>query len=120
MRQPSRQLPVRRVALAFAARFPHFPKVMRGITDYARQHGHWLFTTGGEAFYFPVQALKNWRGDGVITVLRNASEAAAARRLNVPTVTFVTMLRSPGVPRVIVDHAAVGRLAAEHLVTRGF
>src|SRR4051794_28515335 len=78
MRLQAEQGPARRIALAFATRFPHLPKIVRGIADYARAHGHWLFTTGGESFYFPIEALGKWRGDGIITVLRNADEAAAA------------------------------------------
>src|SRR5947208_15815159 len=103
MRDEPSKIATRRVALSFPARFPQWPLVVRGITDFARQHGCWLFTTSGEEFDVPVQTLKKWRGDGVITVVRDAREAAAARRLKVPVVTFVKLVRSPGVPRVTVD-----------------
>src|SRR5436309_11283409 len=85
----SKQRPSRHVALAFPTRFAHLPLLVRGITDYARAHGRWVFTTSGESFDLPVQSLKNWRGDGVIAVLQREADAAAARRLRVPVVTFV-------------------------------
>src|SRR3954468_14695248 len=112
--------PARHVALAFPTHFAHLPAVVRGISDYARAHGNWVFTTSGESFNLPIRALKQWRGDGVIALLQNAADAAAARRLKVPVVTFVGLVPKPGVPRVMVDQAAIGRVAADHLISRGF
>jgi LacI family transcriptional regulator len=112
--------PARRVALAFPARFAHLPGIVHGITDYARAHGRWLLTTGAELFGLPIGDLRKWNGDGVIAALGNAEDVAAARRMKIPVVTMFGMVRSPGVPRVMVDQAQIGRLAAEHLVSRGF
>jgi LacI family transcriptional regulator len=112
--------PSRRVALAFPARFGHLPQLVHGVTDYARAHGRWLLTTGSELFGLPVATLRKWRGDGVLAVLASAADAAAARRLTVPVVGMFGTVRTPGVPRVMVDQAAIGRLAADHLITRGF
>lgn len=119
MGQPNRKSS-RHVALAFPTHFAHLPAIVRGIADYARAHGSWVFTTSGESFNLPIQALSKWRGDGVVALLQNARDAAAARRLKVPVVTFVGLVQNPGVPRVMVDQAAIGRLAAEHLIARGF
>lgn len=110
----------RRVALAFPSRFAHLPAIVHGIADYARAHGHWLLTTGAEQFGLPIRDLRRWHGDGVIAVLGSAEDVAAARRLEVPVITMFGMVRSPGVPRVMVDQAAIGRLAADHLLGRGF
>ena len=69
---------------------------------------------------FPSRTLKRWRGDGVITVLDNEADARAARRLDVPVVTFVGVVPKPGIPRVMMNQASIGLLAAEHLMARGF
>ena len=37
------------------------------------------------------------------------SDAVVARRLKIPVVTFVGLVQNPGVPRVMVDQAAIGR-----------
>lgn len=116
----TRRRRLRRVALAFPTHFAHLPAVVRGIARYAQQHGNWLLTTSGEAFDLPVQSLARWHGDGIISYLQSDADAAAARRLHVPVVTFVGLVRQPGVPRVMMDHAAIGRLAADHLLGRGF
>jgi LacI family transcriptional regulator len=120
MQRSSSIPPSRRVALAFPSRFAHLPAIVQGITEYARTHGRWLLTTGAEFFGLPVQHLVQWTGDGVIAVLATPEDVAAARRLKVPIVTMFGMVRSPGVPRVMVDQDEIARLAAEHLVSRGF
>ena len=117
---PAAKPAARRVALAFPTRLGHLHSIVRGIMDYAQQHGNWIFTTSGEAHDLSVRALNRWRGNGVITLLDTEAEARAARRLKVPVVTFVGTLRKPGIPRVMRDQPAIGRLAAEHLLARGF
>lgn len=79
-----------------------------------------MFTTSGEAHDLSVRTLKRWDGDGVITALDNETEARFARRLKIPVVTFVGLVRQPGIPRVMMDQPAIGRMAADHLIRRGF
>lgn len=110
----------RRVALAFPIRMAHMHSIVRGVLEYAQQHGNWLFTHSGEAHDLSVRTIKRWRGDGVIAVLDNEADARAARRLRIPVVTFVGVVPRPGIPRVMMDQFAIGRLAAEHLMARGF
>jgi hypothetical protein len=62
--------------------------------------------------------------DGVLMTLRDAPEAvAAARRLlraKVPTVDLTIERPDVRLPRVVSDHAAIGRAAAAHFRERGF
>jgi LacI family transcriptional regulator len=110
----------RRVALAFPVRLAHLHTVVQGIADYAHEHGNWVFTTSGEANDLSIRSLRRWQGDGIITSFGTELEARAARRLKIPVVTFVALVKNPGIPRVMMDQAAIGRLAAEHLLSRGF
>lgn len=119
-RHDSRRSAARRVALAFPTRLAHLHSIVRGVVDYAQEHGNWVFTTSGEAHDLSVRTLRRWHGDGIITALDSEADARAARRLRVPVVTFVGIVRKPGIPRVMMDQLAIGRLAAEHLVARGF
>jgi len=48
------------------------------------------------------------------------AEVRAAGALTVPVVNISGALRDPGLPRVMVDHLELGRMAAEHLLERGF
>jgi len=104
--------------LAFPSRLAHLNTVVHGIADYAR--GAWVFTTNGEANDLPLTHLKGWRGDGIIGSVATEADARAARRSKIPVVTFLALLKDPGVPRVMMDQGAIGRLAADHLLSRGF
>jgi LacI family transcriptional regulator len=110
----------RHIALAFPVGLAHLQRVMQGIVEYARGHGRWLFTTSPEAVTLPIQSLRGWRGHGVIATLVNDAEARAAKQLRIPVVNFSGALPDAGLPRVMVNNPAVGRLAAAHLLACGF
>lgn len=112
--------PSRHVALAFPLGLAHLTPLLRGITDYARANGPWLFTSNPESVTMPIQTLRGWRGDGVIAVLATPADAKVAAQLPMPVVTFAGALKDPGVPRVMVNNPLVGRHAAEHLLACGF
>ena len=49
----------------------------------------------------------------------DARPGACARELEIPLVNLATTLPDAGLPRVSVDHKAIGRLAADHLLDCG-
>ncbi len=65
-------------------------------------------------------ALRGWRGDGVICVVNNRKNRSFATSLKVPVVNVTGRFTSPGVPSVIGEDDTVGRMAAEHFISRGF
>jgi LacI family transcriptional regulator len=98
---------------------------MRGVTDYADRHGGWTLTTspptltGAEEIAHTVYSLRGWPGDGVIAAIGNKAEGRAARELGIPVVNLAGAMRDAGLPRVMADHYAIGRMAAEHFLERG-
>ncbi len=64
--------------------------------------------------------LKTWRGDGVIARLHNRTIAEAVRQTGLPLVDVLGTAACSHAPLVHVDNAAIGRMAAEHLLDRGF
>ena len=115
----------KRVALAFPASVPWMAICVQGIAEYAAEHGGWTLLTspptlgGAEEQALTVKALGDWPGHGVIASVGTPAEARAARRLRMPVVNLAGSLKDCGLPRVMVDQQAVGRLAAEHLLSRG-
>lgn len=108
------------IALAFPVGLAHMQPLVKGIIDYARAHCSWIFTTNPETVTLPIQSLRGWRGNGVITTILTPADVRAAQQLDMPVVTFAGALRDPGVPRVMVHNPLVGQLAAEHLLACGF
>ena len=64
--------------------------------------------------------LKDWKGDGIIARVDSPQIAAALRRTGLPVVDVSAERFASEFPRVSVDNAAVARLAAEHLLGKGF
>jgi LacI family transcriptional regulator len=110
----------RKVALLFPVGDPHLALSMGGINDYAAGHGGWQFAFAPESSTASVRSMLGWSGDGVIGMLVSRNDIDAARKIGRPFVNFAGALKDSVFPRVMVDHEAVGRLAAEHLMARGF
>src|SRR5687767_9313145 len=102
MSRPTR----RRVALAFPATVPHFAKTLKGIAEYARGHGRWVFVGSPEhdSRTLSVEELRGWDGDGVIAQVNTTHGARVARRLGMPVVNLSGALEDTGLPRVRSDY----------------
>lgn len=90
--------------------------IHRGITRFAHDAG-WIvdggYVRGGD---MP----ENWRGDGVIAVMGvHKAMDELILQMNVPIVN-IGYGGPVGIPSVAADSAAVGRMAAEHFISRGF
>ncbi len=68
----------------------------------------------------PPRWLRHWRGDGIIARVVTTRIADAVRAAGVPAVDLGGLGLLPSIPGVGTDHALIGRLAAEHLLERGF
>ncbi len=68
----------------------------------------------------PVEQLRHWRGDGVIAHISTEPMLRAAGGCGVPVVNVSQYLPRVPFPSVLPDNAAVGRIAAEHLLQRGY
>jgi LacI family transcriptional regulator len=64
--------------------------------------------------------LRNWRGDGAFAALVTPGEVRMARGLPFPVVNLVGYLFDETLPAVTLDHRAIGRLQAGHLLERRF
>ena len=115
----------RQVALAYPLAVPWMTLYVRGIMDYARQHGGWSLTTSPPSLIgageepLTLDSLRGWSGHGVITAILTRKDIRSARRLGIPVVNLAATLRDTEIPRVMPDHYGMGCLAAEHLLQRG-
>lgn len=92
---------------------------LMGVARFAKEHG-WHLMLQDRLGYESVI----WHGDGVLATLRSGPEAATRvavfRRRGVPVVDLTIERPDIHVPRLTSDHAAIGRLAAEHFAERQF
>ncbi|MGH9162489.1 MAG: XylR family transcriptional regulator, partial [Vicinamibacteraceae bacterium] len=96
-------------------------RVLRGIAHYVELHGPWSLSVDPHASgAYNVRWLKNWRGDGVLAFVEALPAAGRLRASGLPIVELFGHRLDLNLPQVSNDEAAIGRLAAEHLLERQF
>lgn len=97
-------------------------RILRGIADYVRENGPWLVHIEPRALDDAAPGwLSDWKGDGIIARLTDPVSAKLVQKIGVPIVNLKASDDSClGQADVECDREAVGRMAAEHLLERGF
>ncbi len=117
--KPQRHLP--RVALLIETTRSYGRNVLRGIGDYARVHGPWLFYLTSES---PVEAMPpkdEWDGDGIIVQPhQHQGFIEQLARSGLPVVSLSGPPGTGGLPAVRANQDAVAELAMAHFRERGF
>ena len=103
--------------------------ILRGIARYVRTHGSWVFHRSAP-FYWGASEARNTleslfklEADGII--LREQHNRDQMERVlswwnGRPAVVSPYTEPFPGVPNILTDDQAIGRMAAEYLLHRGF
>lgn len=111
----------RRVMLIVETSLVYGREVLRGINRYVVANEPWsIYVDLRELVVRPPAWLENWDGDGIITRSTTPKLAEQLRTWNIPTVDLTDIYGDQGLPHIGTDHEAVGRLAAGHLMERGF
>ncbi len=90
------------------------------IARRAEEGGDWRFVLSAEASVDAFKFLRTLDCDGAIVRIMNTAMLREAKRVEFPIVNVSSWLEKPGVPTVRHDYDAVGRMAAEHLLEKGF
>jgi len=95
--------------------------ILLGVAKYVREFGPWrLYLQPTEHDVSMPQWLARWKGDGIIGRITDPATAKLIRATGLPLVDVLGVVRRPDIPLVHTDDAAVGRMAAQHLLERGF
>jgi LacI family transcriptional regulator len=109
------------VALLIESSRSYGRELLMGIAKYVRIHGPWSIELeeGDPGEQFP-KWFSRWKWDGIIARVSTPEMAELLRRTGVPVVDLSGSLPEARFPRIRSDEQAVGRMAAEHLLERGF
>ncbi|HOM15937.1 MAG TPA: XylR family transcriptional regulator, partial [Thermoguttaceae bacterium] len=94
--------------------------LLRGVARYLSHCGPWVTWIEERSLDDPLPRwLQRWKGDGILARTRTHKTLKRILDLGIP---MVNLGEEPleGVPIVDIDSAKIGRLAAEHLLERGF
>lgn len=100
--------------------------LLRGISNYARIHGPWLFRTRPEFFHSgsrigpSLADLGQSPIDGVITRELQSRDMRRILDLKVPVIVASHVTLEPTLPSIMTDCARIGGMAAEHFLDRGY
>src|SRR4029079_6957391 len=106
------------VALIIESSLEYGRGLLRGIAQYLRERGPWsIFLEQRELGAALPDWIREWDGDGIIT----RSDDPRIVRTGMPTVGLYDRAEDRlRLPMILNDNFAVGRMAAQHLVDRGF
>ena len=90
------------------------------IARHAEESGNWRFVFSAEASVEAFKFLNTLDCDGAIVRIMNTAMLREAIKTHFPIVNVSSWLEKPGVPTVRHDYDACGRLAAEHLLGKGY
>lgn len=109
------------IALAFP-RGGHLELLIEGVLHYVSEKQlNWCYITAmEESRVISVIDLVKWSGDGILTTINTEAEASCAKALSIPIVNISSALPNPPVPSCLIDNQAIGVLAADHLISKGF
>lgn len=110
-----------RVALLIESSRSYGRELLMGIAKYVRIHGPWSieFEEGDPSESLP-KWFDRWKWDGIIARISTPAMAEVIGRCGVPVVDLSGSLPESRFPQIRSDEELVGRMAAEHLMERGF
>jgi LacI family transcriptional regulator len=95
-------------------------KILDGISRYVQQKHNWRIAFFDRERRELAELVETWEGDAIIcTVVDQRFHDAAASR-KIPVVNVAGLLDESVVMSVLSDDGAIGKMAAEHLLDRGF
>lgn len=111
----------KQVALIVETSSAYGRDLLSGIVRYMRMHDEWsVFLEQRDLWKQPPSWLNDWQGDGIISRATTSGLVEAIERTGVPLVEVTDRKGDLGLPQVRSDDQAIGRMAADHLIERGF
>ncbi len=124
----------RQIVLVIDATNSHQRKIAEGAAAYAHEQGNWDFQVVQAPLEHPfylaqdpmesVPVRRRWRADGIIASFVNRAATVLVHKQKIPVVGIEAEYGwadpSWGIPYFTTNNAAIGRLAAEDLLSRGF
>lgn len=115
----------RHVALIYDATVAYDLKVMAGVAAYLQENADWSVYVEECALKDQrLPDLRSWKVDGILADFDDPSVARAVVESHLPAVAFGSgygwYAPESRIPYFLTNNRAVARLAADHLLTRGF
>ena len=97
--------------------------VILGVGRYLRTHQRWTLAGEPRRVVAPIGNLRTWRGDGVIVQVwddQRRDKVLAMKKRGIEVVDVGGVIPGLPLPQVTPDDEAIGTMAADYFITRGF
>jgi len=111
---------VKRVILLIESSRAYGRNLLRGIIKYSKLKGGWSFYNEPRGQEQSLPRFSNWEVDGAIVRLNESEKANRFLEKGIPIIVAREEKEISGVPNIIGDNAAVGKMAGEYLLKKGF
>jgi LacI family transcriptional regulator len=110
-----------RVALDVETSLVYGRQILDGVSRYLRANRPWSIYLEQHGLGSDLPGLlKRWNGDGIITRQATPESAQLVRRRRLAAIDLGDISPNTGLFRIGSAHGAIGRMAATHLLERGF
>ena len=121
MKSPANASPQQRIAVIGLPILQEFTNLTNvALAHHASRTGNWRFVLQAENTPETFRFLRHFDCDGAIVRITSTAMRRLAIKIPFPIVNISSWLEDPGVPTVRTDWHKLGRLAAEHLLEKGF
>ena len=114
----------RKIALIYDARLTYDLKVMAGVAAYMQEGHHYsVFIEENALKDQRLPDLRSWEGDGIIADFDDPAVARLVAQARLPAIGFgggYGWYASGTIPYFYTNNKAISKLAADHLLDRGF
>ncbi len=109
----------KKIALLIETSTSYGRELIRGIARYANLNTTWIFFNEPRGILDKLPRLYKWKPDGII--MRDTPENMKLLKLNVPTIVSIRYEKTvDGVPNIVSDSNAIGKMAVDYFRDRGF
>ncbi len=111
---------VKRVILLIESSRAYGRSLLRGIVKYSKLKGGWSFYNEPRGQEQSLPRFGSWEVDGAIVRLNESEKAYRFLEKGVPIIVAREEKEISGVPNIVGDNTAVGKMAGEYLLEKGF
>jgi len=111
---------VKRVILLIESSRAYGRSLLRGIVKYSKLKGGWSFYNEPRGQEQSLPRFSSWEVDGAIVRLNESEKAYRFLEKGIPIIVAREEKEISGVPNIVGDNVAVGKMAGEYLLDKGF